>query len=426
MGLKGFVRTLAIGAGAMYFMDPEQGARRRAQARDRFTALQHDMEDLWESGTRDLQNRVQGLQSELQSRVSGENQGNAMGLLSQTAAVQQMAPGFRLLSLGGGGLLSLYGLLRGGISGKLVMLAGLNFISRGLTNRGLVAMIQPTREGAISIRKDLHLNTPVEEVFDFWRNYDNFPRFMSHLEEVRDLGDDRSHWVAKGPAGTPVEWDAVITQMEPNRVLAWESLPGSEVYNAGRVRFTSADEGTHISIYMVYSPPGGATGHAIASLFGVDPKSAMDEDLVRLKSLLEQGKTTSEGQEVTRDQFSGGSGEQGGRTRSGSQSGGSRSGGSGGGGTGGGTQASARQSGASNRESGQPGGGQRRRDEVGKTGVYPASGPLPEGDADVQGMASWGQGERGAAGSEDSGSSEPDLGDDLSTGKGSKSGKSKQ
>lgn len=396
MGVKGLVRTLALGAGAMYFLDPELGEQRRQQIGDRVASLQQDAQDLWKSGTRDLQDRLQGVQTEVRSKMSGEGQGDGLGLLSQTASAPEMAPGFRLLSLGGGGLLSLYGLLRGGLSGKIVTLAGLNFVARGLTNRGLTGLVQPSRAGAISVRKNLHVNAPVEEVFNFWRNYDNFPRFMSHLQEVRDMNEGRSHWVAKGPAGTSVEWDAAITQMEPNRVLAWESLPGSKVYNSGRVRFTPAEDGTDISIYMTYSPPAGAAGHAVASLFGVDPKSAMDDDLVKLKSLLEQGKTPS-GQQGTRSQSSAGSGQ-----RSGGKSGG-------------------QQGGASKRESGQPGGGQGRRDVVGKTGVYPASGPLPEGDADVQGMASWGQGERGAEGYEDSGSSELGLGDDLGPGK--KSGK---
>ena len=95
--------------------------------------------------------------------------------------------------------------------------------------------------GGIEFRKAVRINAPVEDVFAFWQNYDNFPRFMSHLKEVRDMGDGRSHWVANGPADVPVEWDAQITEMRPNRVIAWESLPGSEVYNAGRVRFESVD-----------------------------------------------------------------------------------------------------------------------------------------------------------------------------------------
>lgn len=284
MGVKGFMRTLAIGAGAMYFLDPEQGERRRARLRDQVLSWQSDMLDLWDAGRRDLKYRARGLQADVKSGVTGTSEEKT--LLGQIKPTQQMAPGPRLLSLGGGGLLTLYGLLRGGVSGKIVTLAGLNFLTRGLTSKGLLGIIQPSDDSAISVRKNLFVNAPVEEVFDFWRNYDNFPRLMSHLEEVRDVGDGRSHWIAKGPAGVLVEWDAAITQMQPNHVIAWESLPGSQVFNTGRVRFTPAGDGTQVNIHMTYSPPAGAVGHAVATLFGADAKTAMDEDLDQLPALL--------------------------------------------------------------------------------------------------------------------------------------------
>jgi uncharacterized membrane protein len=306
MGLKGLVKTLALGAGAMYFLDPEQGEKRRAELRGKVTGWQDDMLDLWESGRRDLKYRARGLQADVKSGVTGGS--DASTLLGQLNGGQAMAPGPRLLSLGGGGLLALYGLLRGGISGKIVTVAGLNFLTKGLTNKGILGMIQPSGENAISVRKNLFVNAPVEEVFNFWRNYDNFPRLMSHLEEVRDLGDGRSHWIAKGPAGVLVEWDATITQMQPNRVLAWQSLPGSQVYNTGRVRFTPAGEGTQVNIHMTYSPPAGAVGHAVATLFGADAQTAMDEDLEKLQSLLETGVAVSEGQTVTKVGFGAGVG----------------------------------------------------------------------------------------------------------------------
>jgi hypothetical protein len=208
--------------------------------------------------------------------------------------------------------------------------------------------------------------------------------------------------VAKGPAGQPAEWDAIITKMEPNRVLSWESLPDSQVYNAGRVRFVDVDGGTRVDVFLSYSPPGGMVGHAVASLLGTNPKQAMNEDLLRLKSLIEKGRTTTEGEQVTHDQAYGFGQERESASAFDAQS----------------YRESRTESGT---ESGMPGGGQGRTDRVGQTGVYPASGPMPEGDAEVQGMASWGQGERGAAGYEDSGSSElpmaqePDL-DDLEIG----------
>jgi uncharacterized membrane protein len=122
---------------------------------------------------------------------------------------------------------------------------------------------------------------------------------MSHLREVRRIDEQRSHWVASGPAGLPVEWDAVVTERLPNESIAWKSVEGSVVRTAGRVRFRPVPEGkTEVDVHLSYNPPAGAIGHAVASLFGTDPKHAMDEDMVRLKSLLEEGRTRADGEPV--------------------------------------------------------------------------------------------------------------------------------
>lgn len=150
----------------------------------------------------------------------------------------------------------------------------------------------------------MNVAAPVEEVFAFWSNYENFPRFMSHLKEVRRTGERRSHWVAEGPGGVPVAWDAETSAFVPNEAIGWRSVEGSPVANAGIVRFQPNPDGTtRIDIHLSYNPPGGAVGHVVASFFGSDPKQAMDEDLVRLKSLLELGKTTAKGETVTRDEL---------------------------------------------------------------------------------------------------------------------------
>jgi uncharacterized membrane protein len=122
-------------------------------------------------------------------------------------------------------------------------------------------------------------------------NYPNLPHFMSHLREIRRSGNNTSHWVAEGPAGSTVEWDAEINRYEPNKLLAWRSLPGSTIRTAGILRVARLPESaTRVDLNLSYVPPAGALGHAVASLFGVDPKRALDEDLNRLKTLLETGK----------------------------------------------------------------------------------------------------------------------------------------
>ena len=142
--------------------------------------------------------------------------------------------------------------------------------------------------GAIDIRKAINIDVPVERVFEFWANYENFPRFMSNVREVKDLGDGRSHWKVAGPAGVPIEWDAEITKLTPNKVLAWKSEPDSTVEHSGTVRFKpNSDGGTQVDIKMSYSPPAGVVGRAVAKLLGSDPDAKMDKDLKRLKKFIE-------------------------------------------------------------------------------------------------------------------------------------------
>jgi len=145
---------------------------------------------------------------------------------------------------------------------------------------------------AVDIVKTLHIQAPLEEVYPFWANVENFRRFMTHLKEVRHLGEGRSHWVAAGPAGTSVAWDAELTVYEPNRRLAWRSMPGSMIENAGMIHFDPNPNGsTRVHMRLSYNPPAGMVGHAVAWLFGQGLKTELDVDLVRLKDLLEHGKT---------------------------------------------------------------------------------------------------------------------------------------
>lgn len=301
MGIKGFLTTLGLGVGAMYFMDAERGEQRRNAVREQVMQLRDEAQNVWTQGSDDLATRAKQLRTKAEQAPTDAMQGVKEKVIPMGGgnapakfSLNMDRPGDRLLSMSGGGLLALYGLVRGGILGKLALLAGANYVAKGLVKKDVLGeAVGKVRSGqtggGIEFRKGVRINAPVEQVFAFWQNYDNFPRFMSHLKEVTDMGDGKSHWVANGPADVPIEWDAQITELRPNRVIAWESLPGSEVYNAGRVRFDSEAGSTRVDVFMTYNPPGGIAGHAIAALFGSDPKSAMDDDLLKLKSLLEQG-----------------------------------------------------------------------------------------------------------------------------------------
>jgi uncharacterized membrane protein len=144
--------------------------------------------------------------------------------------------------------------------------------------------------GYVPVNKSIIVNAPPEEVYQFWHDFENLPRFMRYLESVKVTGEGRSHWVAKAPGGT-VEWDAEITEDRPNQLIAWRSLEGSQVMNSGTVRFEQATggRGTVVRVELDYSPPGGAAGALVAKLLGEDPDGQMQIDLRRFKQVIELG-----------------------------------------------------------------------------------------------------------------------------------------
>lgn len=143
----------------------------------------------------------------------------------------------------------------------------------------------------VNVRESIRLETPVDEVFRFWKRLENLPRFMTNILSVTDKGGGHSHWVASGPAGLRVEWDAEIINEIQNKVIAWRSLPGGDVVSAGSVVFGPAreDRGTQLTVSLQYDPPAGKLGSTIAMLFGKAPSQTIREDLRRLKQLVEAG-----------------------------------------------------------------------------------------------------------------------------------------
>lgn len=372
MKVKTLLVSLGLGAGLMYFLDPQHGNRRRALVQDRFNRWVNSLDDSIEMAKEDMRNRTRGVLSELTAKLSDqgapdwileervrsslgriarhtravdiraeggrihlsgpilrEEKATILNAASRTRGVygvednlqifdnpqdipalqhsvssrrgvtselgqQSWSPATRLLSGVGGSLLTLYGLRRKGLTKPLLSTAGLILTTRGLTNldtRSLLGM--SGAENAIKVRKAINIDAPINEVYQFWRNFENFSLFMDHVKEI-SVRDNVSTWKVAGPAGTSVEFQSHITQDIPNQMIAWETLPDSQVQSIGFVRFDpNRDGGTRVSVQMDYTPPAGALGHAVAQLFGVDPRQAMHEDLMRLKSLLEEGKTSS-------------------------------------------------------------------------------------------------------------------------------------
>lgn len=201
------------------------------------------------------------------------------------------APATRLLAAVTGGALMGLCLRRRDALGIAAGTLGFGLIMRGATNletRRILGIGGGRR--AIDFHKTINIDAPVERVFEFWKNPQNFPHFMTNVREVRDLGNGRSQWTVAGPAGLSVKWNAVLTDLIPNKIIAWKSEPGSAIANAGIVRFDPNNgAGTRVTVRMSYNPPAGAIGHAFAKVFGANPKREMDQDLLRMKTMIETG-----------------------------------------------------------------------------------------------------------------------------------------
>jgi uncharacterized membrane protein len=226
---------------------------------------------------------IPGLQGEPAVRKSG-----------QVPDVMQSnwSPSTRFIAGTFGGTLTLLGARQLGVFGTGLAALGSAILTRALTNMEFKRLtgIGAGRR-AVTIHKIINVAAPVEEVFAFWSDYQNFPRFMSNVREVTITGEKQSHWIVAGPGGAPVEWNATVTDYVPNRSLGWETMPDSPVQHAGIVRFEpNPAGGTRVDIRMSYNPIAGGLGHAVASIFGADPKTEMDQDLARMKTMLEGGR----------------------------------------------------------------------------------------------------------------------------------------
>jgi uncharacterized membrane protein len=156
---------------------------------------------------------------------------------------------------------------------------------------GAVAAQQRQSSGGVHVVETITIKRPRHEVYGFWHNFENLPRFMAHLESVQVLDNNRSRWKAKAPAGTTVEWEAETIEDRPNELIAWRSLSEATVPNSGWVRFQDApgNWGTEIRVDLQYQPPGGKIGALFAKLFGEEPQQQVKGDLRRFKQVMETG-----------------------------------------------------------------------------------------------------------------------------------------
>ena len=175
---------------------------------------------------------------------------------------------------------------RGAIIAAAAIGAGLYAMQRYGVSERVRQKLGADESGTITLEKTFFIDAPIEQVFDTWANYENFPQFMSNVESVQPLDGERSHWKVRGPAGIGVEFDSVAHKQRPDG-LAWKSEAGSTVQNRGQVTFLPQGSGTLATVSMTYRPPAGALGQAVASLFGANPKQQFEDDLNRMKQFIE-------------------------------------------------------------------------------------------------------------------------------------------
>lgn len=240
---------------------------------------------------------------------------------SETVNVSQQE---RVISMIAAPVLAVVGLKRGGFTGFLLGLIAAELAYRGTTGHSPVyralgintavasqhryADISVPHKQGIHLERSIYIARPKGELFSFWRNLSNLPRFMPALEVVRELSDTQSHWVAKGPLGfTRVSWDAEIVNEVPNEVIGWRSVEGSMVANAGSVRFESTPDnlGTMVHVEMEYVLPAGLIGKLIAASAGASPEHKVEESLQSFKILMETGELPHK-KRVSLQPFSGG------------------------------------------------------------------------------------------------------------------------
>ena len=205
---------------------------------------------------------------------------------------ERWKPATRLIMGTAGLMLALSSMRIRGIAGTIGRGLGALMIVRAASNERLRRLIgMDGRPDLIEIQKTVHLDAPVRAVFSFWDRVENFPHFMRNVRDVVDHGNGRSHWTVAGPAGTEVEWDAEIVERVENELLVWRTTEDSLVQHSGMIRFMEEPgEATRVDIHLTYTPPGGAIGHVVATIFNSDPKQELDEDLARMKTMIETGR----------------------------------------------------------------------------------------------------------------------------------------
>ncbi len=220
-----------------------------------------------------------GLDLENREKSSGEEK--ALGAIESMASKQRLSDRSK-------------GMAIAGTAAALAFTGGYLLYRAKSGHRGFFEALGLRTDGEeqeVTIKKSVTVNRSPAEVYNYWRNFENFPHFMKHVESVRKTGKMVSHWIAKAPGGKRVEWDSEITELRENELIRWHSLSGSDVQNSGQVTFKKASEGgTNVEVEFTYHPEGGAASSSVAKLFNFLTVYYIQRDLLRFKRIIEKGR----------------------------------------------------------------------------------------------------------------------------------------
>lgn len=201
----------------------------------------------------------------------------------------------RWISMIAGALLAYRGFKSRNATGVAKTLAGGYLMYRGKTGHcNIYETLGVSTAGTpagIELEESVTINRSPEDLYQFWRNLENLPNFMEHLESVKTVDARHSHWIARTPGGIKVEWDSEITENRPNELIGWRSLPASDIRNEGVVIFRQApgDRGTEMRVHIIYHPPGGSVGTAVANFLNSLTSRQIGSELKRFKNIMETG-----------------------------------------------------------------------------------------------------------------------------------------
>ena len=255
-------------------------------------------------GLLDAVRAVPGVKDVSAALQAANEPGNISALQGGRARDERMwrsrwSPTARVMAGASGLALIVYGLTKRGVMSRAPTAAGALLMTRALGNRPVAEMAGVGPEAGIHIEKTMRILATAEDLYAFWADPENYPKVFSHIRSVQREGENSYRWEIVGPAGVPMSWTGAIVRREPNKLVEWRSEEGAAIENHGVIHIEPEGNGyTRVHLQMTYHPPAGLVGHAVAVLLGQDPRSMMETEFVRLKSIFEEGKTRAHGHEV--------------------------------------------------------------------------------------------------------------------------------